>query len=237
MSQYRDELEAARRRLDTLEAKVRERDAALEVRELELAEREAEIAMLRRSAGEGSPPLLAPLSRGRLLGIFGLGAIASCLSIGVAVLLVNGPCRYEGELLVEPAALPEPPAQVQADEPEALAPALLGAAEENARSTDVQIIKQGITQAKRKVRACYQQELASRPDSAGSIQVTLEIDQAGAVSDITLSESTVRSPAFDACLTRVYRELKFAGLEQGATTVSTSFTFVPAAPARGDTGF
>ncbi|AUX47284.1 uncharacterized protein SOCE26_088020 [Sorangium cellulosum] len=237
MSQYRDELEAARRRVDTLEAKVRERDAALEVRELELAEREAEIAMLRRSAGEAAPPLLAPLSRGRLLGIFGLGAIASCLSMGVAVLLVNGPCRHVDAILVEPARLPDAPAKVQADEPEALEPARLGAAEEKARSADVQIIQQGIAQAKRKVRACYQRELANRPDAAGSVQVTLEIDQAGAVSDLTLSESTVRSPAFDVCLTRVYRELKFAGLEQGETTVSTSFTFVPATPPRDDTGF
>ena len=53
MAQYRDELEAARHRVDTLKAQLDERDASLRARDAELTEQRAENERLRKG---GAPP-------------------------------------------------------------------------------------------------------------------------------------------------------------------------------------
>jgi len=52
---YRDEDEAAKLRIETLEAKVAERDAALAARDAELGELEAKVARLQGAAGGARP--------------------------------------------------------------------------------------------------------------------------------------------------------------------------------------
>jgi hypothetical protein len=62
MSQYRDHQDAARYRIDALEAKLAEQQAQLEAHGAALSDREAEIAGLRRdlmAAGMGRPALVA----------------------------------------------------------------------------------------------------------------------------------------------------------------------------------
>ena len=56
MAQYRDELEAARHRVDTLKAQLDERDASLRARDAELTEQRAENERLRKG---GAPPARA----------------------------------------------------------------------------------------------------------------------------------------------------------------------------------
>lgn len=81
MSNYRDELDAARLRIETLAAQLEERDAALRAREAEITERDRKIARLeQRTGGEaaespGSVPKDAHVWRGPLV-IIALLAIA-----------------------------------------------------------------------------------------------------------------------------------------------------------------
>ena len=56
MSGYRDELDAVRHRVSTLEAQLAERDASLRAREAELAERTAEAQRV-RAGGAASEPM------------------------------------------------------------------------------------------------------------------------------------------------------------------------------------
>src|SRR6188508_1520644 len=55
MAEYRDDLRAARMRIETLEAKLAERDAALRAREAELAERDAAFEAMHKRPGLPSP--------------------------------------------------------------------------------------------------------------------------------------------------------------------------------------
>lgn len=72
MAQYRDELEAARHRVETLQAQLEERDAALRAREAELAEARAEAERARKGRALAEPARPRPWAL--LLGAVGVSA-------------------------------------------------------------------------------------------------------------------------------------------------------------------
>lgn len=86
MSSYRDDHNAAVLRINTLEAKLRERDATLAALEAEIAERDAEIARLKDASPGERPPLpfssaTAPRAAATLFGL-GLGVLFIASAVG-----------------------------------------------------------------------------------------------------------------------------------------------------------
>src|SRR5262245_53345613 len=100
MSSYRDDLDAARARIETLEAKLRERDAALEAREAELREVQAEA--LRKGqhlpSVESDPAGRAGVIRAGIIALFVFGFF------GVVTVIRTPPCS-----MIERPAAPAPP--------------------------------------------------------------------------------------------------------------------------------
>ncbi len=108
MSQYRNEQEAARARIDALEEKVAERDAQLRDQKVAEAEREAEVARLRRelkAAGAFRPPAPPPRSMATRAAVIVLVAVALCVITGavMAVVLRSVPPKQD---LEQPPTLP-----------------------------------------------------------------------------------------------------------------------------------
>ncbi len=79
MAHYRDELDASRRRVETLEALVAERDASMTARVAELAEVRAELDRANRGVGPMSAPVGAKLPWALLLAVLlvAAGALAT----------------------------------------------------------------------------------------------------------------------------------------------------------------
>jgi TonB family protein len=225
MSQYRDELEAARHRIETLEAKVRERDAALEARDAELAERRAEVERLRRSSVSPVENRVGAISGGRIAAVLGVGAAAAGLSVGVAVAVASHRSASEPSDVVEaPAPVvplrPDPP---KSFEPPAPLPSVLP------EPPNLAILREAFDASRPEVRKCYEKELQKRPDASGTVRVTITVGAKGGVESVTLGESAVRSATLDACLTKLFRGLKIPELAGGATTVTYPLVFtVPA---------
>jgi TonB family protein len=228
MSQYRDDLEAARHRIETLEAKLREREASLEAREAELAERRAEVERLRRrgggSAGEGR---VGALSGGRVAAVLVIGAVAAVCAMGIALGVVSLRAAPDsGDVAEAPAAAePAPP---RPDPPKSVEPpAPLPTA--TAEPSNVAILREAVNASRPDVRGCYERELLKRPDASGTVRVTIEVGEKGGVRSVSLGESAVRSAALDACLIKVFKGLKIPELAGGATTVTYPLVFTGSA--------
>jgi hypothetical protein len=56
------------------------------------------------------------------------------------------------------------------------------------------------------VKRCYEHELATHPDLSGKVMVVLTA-KGGKVSRVSLQPSAVRTPGFDACVTKVFSGL------------------------------
>jgi TonB family protein len=225
MSQYRDELEAARHRIETLEAKVRERDAALEARDAELAERRAEVERLRRSSSSGAENRVGTISGGRIAVVLGVGAFAAVLSVGVAVAVASH--RSTSDDVVE-APAPVKMVPLQPDPPRSFEPPapLPSAVKE---PPNLAILREAFDASRPEVRKCYEKELQKRPNASGTVRVTIAVAAKGGVESVTLGESPVRSATLDACLIKNFKGLKIPELEGGATTVTYPLVFtVPA---------
>lgn len=86
MSQYRDDRDAARRRIEALEQKLAERDAELSARDAILAERHSENARLRRELElTGNPVRRGPVHAAwavRMVGV-AVGVAAMAMALGV----------------------------------------------------------------------------------------------------------------------------------------------------------
>lgn len=227
MSQYRDELEAARHRIETLEAKLREREAALDARDAELAERLAEVERLRRSGGGGGGGRIGVLSGGRIAAVAGIGLFVAALTVGAAVALVSYRSSSEPDHFVE-APLPVEAVPLRPDPPKSYEPPLpLPSAV--SEPSNLAILRQAFDASRPEVRTCYEKELLKRPDAGGTVRVTISVGEKGGVESVTLGESPVRSATLDACLIKIFRRLKIPELEGGATTVTYPLVFtVPA---------
>ncbi|HLM76177.1 MAG TPA: AgmX/PglI C-terminal domain-containing protein [Polyangiaceae bacterium] len=227
MSQYRDELEAARHRIETLEAQLREREASLDARDAELAERRAEVERLRRSSVSPVENRIGAISGGRIAAIVLVGASAAILSVGVAVALVSDRSASDpGDVVEAPAPVkmvplqPDPP---RSFEPPAPLPSAVS------EPPNLAILREAFDASRPEVRKCYEKELQKRPNASGTVRVTIAVAAKGGVESVTLGESPVRSATLDACLIKNFKGLKIPELEGGATTVTYPLVFtVPA---------
>jgi hypothetical protein len=133
MSQYRDDRDAARHRIEALEAKLAERDAALAAQGAALADREAEVVRLRRelervgttvSPGRPRPPSSAwtgPVV-GAAVGLSTLAAILGAVVMrkappSVIVVSTPGSLAPAPALDLAPSPSPDPSVGGVADEP------------------------------------------------------------------------------------------------------------------------
>lgn len=120
---FRDDHEAARLRIETLEARLHEKEASLSAREAELAETRAELDRLRRG-DDRTYPHGRPEGAGRALRVLALAALAVG-STGVALraasstCAVKRPCPFTTMAPSRPpaAALLPAPARLVADPP------------------------------------------------------------------------------------------------------------------------
>jgi hypothetical protein len=110
MSQYRDDLDAAQRRVETLEAKLKERDATIAVKEAELAEREADLARLERGAEHRRElPSTAPPGSPRYhTNLLGLVLAASSFAMAAGYIGVMNRAAHPCSLGHDPSFLREP---------------------------------------------------------------------------------------------------------------------------------
>ncbi len=226
MSGYRDELEAARNRIETLEAKLVERDAALNAREAELSEQRAQLSRVRREAGTGG------VSDGRsrdktivlavVLSVFGLALLGGVVAL-VAVLRIQSSSE---EIAIPPPPL-IPSVQVAPDPPKVPETVAVPPNPEVSKPTEVDLIQEVVLQAKPKTKQCYEEELKRDPEASGFTSLTLEILPDGRVQRVELgSHPTISSKSFDACLKRVYSELRFPKLST-VTKTRIPLTFLP----------
>jgi hypothetical protein len=233
MSQYRDELDAARHKIEILEAKIAERDATLAVRDAEIAERDAEIARLRRTIerGSGAPAATGSTTKSRLPRLV---AALGCLIVAGAgsFLLARGaPPRSEVEPPSDPtsatSATSAPSAQLREDTPLSYdAPRPLPSAGDLPSA----LLDQRFELIHKNARPCYEKEFAGKAAERYSFTATFDIDESGGASGVALSRPFAapdRSAEFDACVRRVIEAARFSPLGPGKTKVSHSMIFAP----------
>lgn len=223
MSGYRDDLEAARHRIETLEAKLVERDASLNAREAELAEQRAELARARRdtagagTAGGGTKDKTIVLAIA--LSVFVLGMVGAAL----VAWRVNS---IEDEV-VPPAQPPAPLIPPVSDPPKVAETGAVPPGEDAPKPSEVDLIQDVVHKARPRVKMCYEQELARDPDASGTTTVTLTILEDGNVQQVQFEpHATISSKALDACIKRVYLELRFPKLAS-TTKTRIPLTFLP----------
>lgn len=228
--EYRDDREAARLRIETLEAKIAERDASLRARETELAERERELERLRRAQGivvKKPTPVAVYVFIGVGFAVLA-AAVAAVLVIGVRVgppappaptpvVIENGPVA-EGKTLAAPDAPKVPPAHAE------------GQAVSSEKETLAEQVDQANTKMHREVQACMRKELEKRPDASGFVNVVYEIEPDGHVSKVTLGGLMPNVPAwwskdFESCVVSGYKKLTFRPFD-GAKTSAKSGQFL-----------
>lgn len=231
MSGYRDDLEAARHRIETLEAKLVERDASLHAREAELAEQRAELVRARRdtagagTAGGGTKDKTIVLAIA--LSVFVLGMVGAAL----VVWRVNS---IEDVVVQPPAQPPAPIVQPVSDPPKVAETGAVPPGEDAPKPSEVDLIQDVVHKARPRVKMCYEQELARDPDASGTTTVTLTILEDGNVQQVQFEpHATISSKALDECIKRVYLELRFPKL------ASTTKTRIPLTffPTKHDLGF
>jgi TonB family protein len=228
MSQYRDELEAARHRIETLEAKLREREASLDARDAELAEHRAEVDRLRRSSAGSDNGRIGAVSGGRVALVLTIGAAAAVFAAGVAFVLARQEAAEDpGDVAEAPPPVGmvplEPDVPPKAFEPPAPPPAV------TAEPSSVAVLRAAFDASRPEVRRCYEGELTKRPNASGTVRVTIGVGEKGGVKSVSLGDSPVRSPTLDTCLIKIFKGLKIPELEGGATTVTYPLVFtVPA---------
>lgn len=243
--EYRNDLEAARLRIETLEAKLEETKAAQKAREAELAECAKERDRLRAIAGGKKPtnytPMIATgvfcLALGAALGFVAATPITLTWSskdqapteAPTVTVVEDGP-KAAGKIHLPPEEPQKPKATTQGAAtivpPEPRASAATVAGQTNMQETEVTIdsVVQG---ARRKVRDCYRTEAKTNSKAGGSVTVIFEIDRAGKVSKTQLQPMAFLepwwNPAFATCVDGVYRSLEFP--TTSPTNVKASGTY------------
>ncbi len=223
MSGYRDDLEAARHRIETLEAKLVERDASLHAREAELAEHRAELARARRdtvgaAGGGGTKDKTIVLAIA--LSVFVLGMLGAAL----VVWRVNS---IDDEVVQPPAQPPAPLIPPVSDPPKVAETGAVPRGEDAPKPSEVDLIQDVVHKARHDVKGCYEQELKRDPEARGTTTVTLTILEDGKVQQVQFEpHGTISSKAFDACIKRVYSELRFPKLAS-TTKTRIPLTFLP----------
>jgi hypothetical protein len=232
MAEYRDELAAARMRIDTLEAKLAERDAALRARDAEIMERDAELDRLRPAAG-------AKPGAARSFGVItNLLVAAASLGIGVAVGQELEKKNHAPIEVVEPSATNVSPALVEPPQrPIDLLPTgeprpahAEGAAKsdgDGAQSSLGAQVERARPDIEAQIRLCYAQERLRNPSVTGFLSVTFDIDRMGSVSRVELGGLLPSSPpwwsdALATCVDKAVRAQRFQPSGDSKTTAKIS---------------
>ncbi len=218
MAEYRDELAAARMRIDTLEAKLAERDASLRAREAELLERDAELGRL-RGAGEH-------VARGRsALSYLLVAFVTGTIGFGVGSML-NFTARH---LEVVPAPQPPPPAipRPPSDTSPAQVEGKTGASDDGAQSSLNGQIERARPDIEAQIRACYADERLHKPSATGFLSVTFDVDAEGSVSRVELGgilpgSTPWWSHTFATCADKAVRAQRFRPSGDSKTTAKLS---------------
>lgn len=243
--EYRNDLEAARLRINTLEAKLDESKTALDARDAELLECKAERDRLRQ-AKNAPAATSSPLS----LKSFGLGfVLASILAASVlTVLVTRSPpppppppvatteetSGAQGKIHLPPPLPPVPKAQVEghvpANVPDPLASATIVEGQTDFPASDVKSIDAIVQDARPRARECYKRETDKHPDVSGSVTVHFDIDAAGKVilvevKEILQSRQPWWSKDFESCLIGVYKKLQFPATNSPKTRARGTYYF------------
>jgi hypothetical protein len=235
--EYRNDLEAARLRINTLEAKLEESKASLEARDAELAEYRTERDRLRQTSVQ--PPrkrLFAYVTVAFLAGILAsvgtmltLPTFANTTSPSTTVKgegpIVEGPtnippeepptpkAREEGHILVPPQEPQFPPATVAGPTTEA--------------DPEGSTIASVIEGARPKIQAVFRDEVKRHPTARGNITVVFDIEPSGKVARAKLETFRFVEPwwskTFDACVVGVYRNLTFPNTGGTKTTANGKY--------------
>ncbi|UQA57729.1 hypothetical protein [Polyangium aurulentum] len=224
MAEYRDELSAARMRIDTLEAKLAERDAALRARDAELVERDAELARLRGASGTSA-------GRGRSFASHALVGLAT-LTVGFgAGIMMNFTTRHMEVVSVPFPIEPRIPQPAEPDPGSEVHPAHVEATaggEDAGRplsfSAQVELRRPSI---EKQIRACFSQERLRNPSATGFLSVTFDIIANGRVSRVELGGTLPSSPPWwshelATCVDDTVRAQRFLPSGEGKTTAKLS---------------
>lgn len=80
-----------------------------------------------------------------------------------------------------------------------------------------EIIQRVIRQSFPRLRACYQKELAKKPELGGAMVTAFTISPQGTVSQVQVSQSNLQNPELNVCIVDVMRSLQFPPPEGGET--------------------
>jgi len=245
--EYRNDLEAARLRINTLEAKLDESKAALDARDAELAECKAERDRLRQAKAGAHSGDKSTLSLKSFAAGFGLASIlaASVLTVLVVrtspqqqppatVATSNENSGAEGKIRLPPPAPPVPKAHVEGhippNVPDPSASATIVEGQTDPTSSDVKSIDTIVQEARPQARECYKKEADKHPDVSGTVTVLFDIDAAGKVTYVELTELLqTRQPwwskDFESCLIGVYKKLQFPATTNPKTRARGTYFF------------
>ncbi|HEX5064354.1 MAG TPA: AgmX/PglI C-terminal domain-containing protein [Kofleriaceae bacterium] len=88
---------------------------------------------------------------------------------------------------------------------------------------DQTIVRRYIRRNINRIRYCYEKELVTKSDLAGTLTASWTIDSGGLVRDVKLDGF----PAVASCMTTALSAIEFPRPKQGSVKASTSFTFTP----------
>ncbi|MDC3962492.1 hypothetical protein [Polyangium jinanense] len=218
--EYRNNLDAARMRIETLEAKLAEREASLKAREAELAEQNAEITRLRQTGGKPAE------SRGVWIALFTFTHFAVAGLGGLIFLGAFG--RSSPSYINCPECPPAPPSLALVDDPAAHPPTPSVEGKATDSDTEESAVTQSNDRMRPEVRACQLEQLKKHPDAYGFLAVVFEVEPEGKVGRVSfqgMSPGSARwwSADFETCVTKAYRSLAFRPFEGTKTTAKHTY--------------
>jgi TonB family protein len=89
-------------------------------------------------------------------------------------------------------------------------------------TTDREAIHRVVQAHKSTIQFCYEKELAKKPDLAGRVTTRFSIDASGAVTEASVTDSTLGDANVEGCMLRQIKSWKFPAK---ATTVTYPFRF------------
>ena len=240
--EYRNDLEAARMRIETLEAKLAEREASLRARDAEIAEQERQLVRLHPNTTGAKKPFPVALFAFIVFGVALLGAALTTVFLIRAPaprpppatdpsVVENGPMAT-GKTHVEPVAptptLPHVEGAAPAAEPSPPPTEVLGKITPDESDTLADQVEKTKDSTRRLVRACHKDERASHPSATGFVNVVFEIEPTGKVTSVKLQGlfATAEpwwSKAFEACVVRGYKGLAFKPFQGAKTAAKDSY--------------
>lgn len=229
MTQYRDDLDAARARIETLEARIREREAALDARDAELAELRAELSRLRRGQAAAADVGVdhgrdaAESAAGQRALLVALAACGFTLLAGYALVRPTT-CRLAS---VNPRSnVPHMPAQlarlptIDVEDPDPVVRLFPNTADPDTIDGDSDgDFDRGAAIRKLTAAATEAQACTREGDTRGRARVKVTFEPNGEVSLVELDPSLVRTPV-GTCVLKVFAKVHVPPFDGDSVTVS-----------------